>query len=1086
MKKKIFFIGTLIFAAFIMMACSNLLGDNNRKESAIELSLPYGKAPASRAAEDSKDAKEVYSFSVIFKHESGTEVEMQAKSGENLTYKNAPTGNYKITVKGSSESGKKAEGSAEAIVEDGKTTSVSITLKITNGQSENEDELIEINILSYTDELYRMVEYYVETHPDCGLKLNHHEESTSSGEYTPYLNKMLDGTSDEFVPDIYAAEAAFVLHYTKGSMGTYALPYKDLIPDVDEKIEAAELAQYVVDVGKNSSGELVGLAYQSTGGAFIYNRTVAKTVFGTDDPAEIEKQIGAKSGRWDKFWSAAETCKAKNVAIISGDGDLWHPVAYTADKGWIADGKLHIDEKREAFLDYAKKLTDEGYSNNTQDWTDGWYKDMAEAGDKKVLGFFGPAWLISYSLTDNAGDTAGDWAVCAPPVYFSWGGSWIEVNKALKNASEKKQQAIAKLLEWLTLDTTENGLLYNWANGTFTEDTKDTVSSAVVMKKANGKLDFLAGQNMFECYIPMNEQVNANSLTEYDDEIDRIWRDQARLYADGRISREQALINFICGVEAKLGISYDGKLDSTYFQTEHVKAEADPSGKGVRFTLTAKEGENWRRDSIRIRERESEIYIRIEDRVPTPGNSLVVYFPFTENGKGYTFDCDYDVSDDKETGHVYEQVYSLAKGTYASASVDLNALKGLAPVVDLENGFKVTLSKDIGSAVKASSNVKPYLDFGAFTNTTGEEGQYDWKEWLNSLFPYIDDAAVQKNGEGIQMLRINNETVQKLKKNPYFFVNMDIYFEVAGFTKDSSNFQRFGYDHGFLSDIYPADGLFDNISKNEHISVEPCPQGVKVTLNYREGDGDWSDFNRVICLTTDGSDGISFEAGPRREGYVDGDIHCGNGKPTAVESKIEYIYPFTENGKKYEFVLDGSTGEENGERPWLNEYVCCTAGGGVGELIDIDEWNKNASISDYDYTNRSFKVNADINKVFEKLMPAGTDVTPSGTYITQARMLVDVYPGTKENHREEKFDYASTPIYVAGNPESWLRSLSDLNSPFVVENKPANPDGSSAADDTDDVDQALRDYNDKFWVTMTVHYIQISDLPGIEFCLPWK
>ena len=205
-----------------------------------------------------------------------------------------------------------------------------------------------------------------------------------------------------------------------------------------------------------------------------------------------------------------------------------------------------------------------------------------------------------------------------------------------------------------------------------------------------------------------------------------------------------------------------------------------------------------------------------------------------------------------------------------------------------------------------------------------------------------------------------------------------------------------------------------------------------------------------------------------------------------MKPEIEYIYPFTENGKKYEFVLDGSTGEENGERPWLNEYVCCTAGGGVGELIDIDEWNKNASISDYDYTNRSFKVNADINKVFEKLMPAGTDVTSSGTYITQARMLVDVYPGTKDNHREEKLEYASTPIYVAGNPESWLRSLSDLNSPFVVENKPANPDGSSAADDTDDVDLALRDYNDKFWVTMTVHFIQISDLPGMEFVLPWK
>ena len=128
-------------------------------------------------------------------------------------------------------------------------------------------------------------------------------------------------------------------------------------------------------------------------------------------------------------------------------------------------------------------------------------------------------------------------------------------------------------------------------------------------------------------------------------------------------------------------------------------------------------------------------------------------------------------------------------------------------------------------------------------------------------------------------------------------------------------------------------------------------------------------------------------------------------------------------------------------------------------------------------------VNADINKVFEKLMPAGADVTPSGTYITQARMLVDVYPGTKENHREEKFDYASTPIYVAGNPESWLRSLSDLNSTFHVENE-VNPDGSASTED--DVNTALSYYDGKFWVTMTVHFIQISDLPGMEFVLPWK
>ena len=1061
MLKKLVFLSSLVIALLFSTSCTNLLSQRNKEGSSITITLPYGNSSASRTADSEK---EVYNFTVTFKHETAPAVEMKAKSGNSITYNDAPVGKYAITVKGFTDSGKKAEGFAEALVEEGKAANVSVILKVV------EDGLIEINILSFTDELANMVKYYIKEHPDCGLVINHREVATTLGEYTPYLNKMLDGTSSEFVPDLYTAEAAFVLHYTQGSMGRYALPYKELIPDVDEKIKAAEYAQYVVDIGKNTSGDVVGLAYQSTGGAFIYNRTVAKDVFGTDDPAEIEKEIGAKSGSWNKFWEAAEACKEKGVAIISGDGDLWHPVSYTAEEGWVVDGKLHIDANRKAFLDYSKDLTDKGYSNNTQDWTDEWYLDMDEKGAKPVLGFFGPAWLLNYTFAEKSVETKGDWAVCAPPVGFSWGGSWIEVNKAVNNASSEKQKAIAKLIEWLTLDTTEDGLLYNWANGKVTGNTKDTVSSAVVMKKSDGRLDFLGGQDMFECYIPMNEQVNAINLTEYDDDIDRLWREQVRLYADGIVTKETALSNFIYGVQVKLGLSYDGELETSYYQSEHVRAEPDPDGKGVKFTITALEGENWDGDTITIRERNSGLFLRLGDAHPEPendNNTVVCYWPFTENGKGYIFDCDFKFTEDWNN-IVTETVYSLANGGGASVIVDYDSLEGFAPVLNLENG-KVTLNKDISAYVSYSKNVTLSWDFGAFTNSKNEPDSYEWKQWLSSAFVDFKDSKLF--GDGVPLLQYSVDNVKKIRKDGYCFVNLELKIEVEGIRN------KYTYSSSVLSDIYDPKELISNLSENQHISVTACEQGIKVTLKYLEGDGKWNDWTRVSCLTSDGKAGVSFETLPKRTLTSETDVDIGNGKPTATSPLVDYIYPFTEAGKQYEFELSCDFTDSDGNGKWFTEYVTCKAGsGGVGELIDADEWCNNVSVSDYNFTNKTFKVNGNI----EGLLKGNPG--DSNRHFTQAQLLIDVYPGTEKNHRPEKFAYTSRPVNLAGTSYDWMRDISELKNALRIEREP-DPNNENYLDD---VDAVLAEYGNQFWVTISLHYIQIQEVPEMEYILPWK
>ena len=416
-----------------------------------------------------------------------------------------------------------------------------------------------INLYAFTDEVPKMVDKFIETHPDFGYTVNSTIVATTDGAYQPALDQALAAGGAE-APDMYCAEAAFVLKYTQGDASQYAAPYEDLGIDVENEIKAADIAQYSVDIGTNPDGKVVGLGYQATGGAFIYRRSIAKDVFGTDDPAEIGKKIGAGTNSWDDFFAAAKELKAKGYGIVSGDGDIWHAVENSSDKGWIVDGALNIDPKREAFMDLSKDLMDNGYHNDTQDWQDAWFADMKGEGAQPIFGFFGPAWLINYTLAPNCGGekvgegTYGDWAVCEPPIGFFWGGTWVLASK-----DSPKKEAVGQIIDWITLNCTEDGLQYMWANGTLNGEggTKDCVASGTVMSMSDGSLDFLGGQDMFEVFVPSNQYANGTNLTQYDETINQYWRDAVRQYTSGEKEKEEAIAGFKSNVGDNLDVTVD-------------------------------------------------------------------------------------------------------------------------------------------------------------------------------------------------------------------------------------------------------------------------------------------------------------------------------------------------------------------------------------------------------------------------------------------------------------------------------------------------------------------------------------------------
>ena len=1017
MKNKFLPVLLLCFCAIIFSACTNILGEDKKSSDSkgIVLSLPYAKSNKTgvfRAGEDAANSRPL-NFKVTFTHkDSGKETPFEGKSGDKIIFENAPVGFYSISVQGFNEDNElEYEGYTETPVEvkDGETTTVVIKLKRVKSNDDNpineEPEPVEINLLGWTDEQARMIEKYIETHPDCGIKVIFKQVETTNGQYTSFLDEALTGKSDDFIPDIYSAESAFVKHYSSGAMGQYALPYNDLISDLDSKIQSAEIAQYTVELGKNSSGDVVGLAYQTTGGAFIYRRSVAKQVFGTDNPELVSDAIGGGSGSWTKFFEVAETSNDKGIAILSGDASLWHPVEGSAEKGWVVDGKLHIDSKREAFLDYSKNLYVNGWTNKTEEWSEDWKTDIQGKGKKPVLGFFGPAWLINYSMEpacnkDDDGNVINndtDWAICDAPVGFLWGGTWMFANKNLKadtsEEGKRKLEAIQKIIEWITLDTTEEGLQYQWANGLI-NNAKDTVASKVVMEKSDGTLDFLNGQNMFDYFIPANEKAPSNLLTEYDEKINALWRFEVNKYAEGLTTREQALHNFKIAVYSELGLmSEDFESDGIAYETEHVRAEPDPDGKGIKFTLTCKEGESWNPGSSFIWETKNHYGIRITN-VPTPGNPVVCYYPITEDKGAYSFDCELEiVSGNKIT----ESLVMIANGGNESVNIQADNFD-----ISLSGGL-MKLSKDTTFELKGSDNVKPYLDFTVMT-TDGKIGKdrFDvaWKQWLNSgHLEYSDEMIATLKNDGYTVLNLTGDSYTKLRTDNYYFANLSVEFTIDGIPESFRTWV------GMNSEVVEFDSEAFVRESSEHVSAEADPngKGIKFTISAKNGE-EWREEDYRI---TEVNTGIYIEIKKEKLPTPDKPVVC--------------YWPFTNDGETYFFDCEVKLKDQE----VIRETVSSIAKGSYASVnIDYD------AVKDVEVNINSADASAKLSK----------DISSSISYSDNVTATFDFGSFANNSSNEYKWtEWLSSRFIPVNNKELYDSgigiSLLDRNRDTVVKLK---------------------------------------------------
>ena len=345
------------------------------------------------------------------------------------------------------------------------------------------------------------------------------------------LLKQADAAADDKI-DIFLVEADYALKYVDSE---YSMAVKDLgITDAD----IANQYKYTQDIVTDSNGVLKGLSWQGCPGIMFYNREAAKEVLGTDDPAKVQEFVKD----WDTFVATADKMKAAGYNMVSSVNDTFRTYSNNVSSKWVVDGKINIDANIMKWVEDSKALVDAGVAGTHDLWGDDWSKGFYPDG--KVFCYFGPAWLINFSMAADVEGSIGyngGWGGTEGPQGFFWGGTWICAAEGTDNAD-----LIKDIMLKMTTDT-------ELMKGIVTKD-DDFVNDKPAME-AMAQSDYtskvMGGQNPLPMYCAGAAKIDLSNLSAYDQGCNEEFQKAMKNYFEGNASLDEALDLFYKGVMEK-------------------------------------------------------------------------------------------------------------------------------------------------------------------------------------------------------------------------------------------------------------------------------------------------------------------------------------------------------------------------------------------------------------------------------------------------------------------------------------------------------------------------------------------------------
>lgn len=347
-----------------------------------------------------------------------------------------------------------------------------------------------------------------------------------------FLN-MENASADE-KPDMSLMEADYALKYVQSD---YTMNVADL------GITEAEISnqyKYTQDMMRDANGNLKGLSWQACPGVLIYNRKIAKEVFGSDDPATVQEKVKD----WDTYNATASELKEAGYMMSSAAVDSYRTFSNNVSGKWVQDDKIVIDPNIAKWAEMSKKQFDAGETTAATLWSEDWKKGFWEE-PANVFCYFGPAWLINFCMSageEGAIATNGGWGATTGPQGFFWGGTWIAAVPGTDNPT-----IIADIMRQLT---TNEEIMTN-----IVKADSDFVNNKPVMEAAAKDDSFgfpvFGGQNPLGMSCEGAEKIDLSNLSPYDQSCNEEFQTAMTDYFNGNRTYDEAIEAFYKAVEEK-------------------------------------------------------------------------------------------------------------------------------------------------------------------------------------------------------------------------------------------------------------------------------------------------------------------------------------------------------------------------------------------------------------------------------------------------------------------------------------------------------------------------------------------------------
>lgn len=400
-----------------------------------------------------------------------------------------------------------------------------------------------LNIYCWNDEFRsRMISHYpgykkvnAKTGKIGNVTVKWNETPSKDNAYQNNLDAALkkqDSASADNKIDMFLVEADYALKYVDSD---YILPVTKLgVTEDDMKNQY----QYTKDIVTDSKGVQKGISWQGCPGLMFYNRDAAKKVLGTDDPEKVQEAVSD----WDKFNETAEKMKAKGYKMVSSANDTYRVYSNNVSSKWVEDGKIKIDDNIMKWVDDSKKLVDAGEADTYDLWGDDWKKGFYPDG--KVFCYFGPAWLINFSMAaDEKGSIGynGGWGAAEGPQNFFWGGTWICGAEGTDNADLVKDIMLKMTCdETIMTDIVKKD-----------DDFVNNKPAMEAMAKSDYTSKVLGGQNPLPLYCTGADKISLENLSNYDQGCNEEFQNAMKNYFQGNTDKDGALDIFYKAVKEK-------------------------------------------------------------------------------------------------------------------------------------------------------------------------------------------------------------------------------------------------------------------------------------------------------------------------------------------------------------------------------------------------------------------------------------------------------------------------------------------------------------------------------------------------------